>query len=105
MARLQADHHADRIGGVDDGDRERGEAVPMPRQDARRPKNWLISRQTSDLGALSQAVCHAEGRGFESLPPLLEKALQVGGFFFWQSTARPPDHGPDRRWQIVLAAV
>ena len=60
-------------------------AVATGREQSNRKR--AFSRQNGALRQISNPACHPEGRGFESLQPLVTKALQIGGFFFG-STAR-----------------
>src|SRR5437870_4429187 len=46
-------------------------------------RRGYTGRSPAAVAQLARAsACHAEGRGFEPLQPLLMKALQIGGFFF-----------------------
>jgi hypothetical protein len=61
----------------------------------RRQRRNILDLQAKDrLDEASSAACHAEGRGFESLQPLVVKALQSEGFSLLQ-----------RRGQVVIRAA
>src|SRR3954453_11246421 len=45
------------------------------------PFRWLYSAPRADVAQLARAsACHAEGRGFESLHPLLKRPANAGLF-------------------------
>ncbi len=60
--------------------RRRRRLAPRP---ARAPPEGLYCRPHADVAQLARAsACHAEGRGFESLHPLLEEAPLSGAFAY-----------------------
>src|SRR3954451_14503013 len=60
----------------------------------RSPKGAAILSPPAAVAPLARAsACHAEGRGFESHHPLLEKAPHERGFFV---VTRPAEIGPAR---------
>ena len=67
----------------------------------------LVSRAFAAWRTRCSTACHAEGRGFESLQPLLAKAPQIAGFFFARMarTGGSSTGATTRRYQAVRSGA